>query len=284
MHQLTTFVQYPLDLVGIFAFALSGATLAVRMDFNLFGTALLAEVTGLGGGLFRDLVLGVTPIAFTDLRYALAPLVAAVLVFFSVTAQRHETVCEVLDAGALGLFSVTGTIKALDHGFGLLPAAALGVATAAGGGAFSSVLAREIPPVLRWDADLYALPAVAGAGGVAALHHGGALTGATATAAATFAFVLRVLAFHYHWRGPQSRVWRRKRAARPSAPEQPAMAQHTSAPLRYPSSPGPQPSSSSSHVRFPGPATHGQAPERGRKTSGHSETTLQLRLPRHTRR
>ena len=73
----------PLDLIGIFVFAISGALLAVRKNFDVFGIAVLAEVTALGGGLFRDLVIGaVPPAAFTDLGYFLTPLLAALLVFF----------------------------------------------------------------------------------------------------------------------------------------------------------------------------------------------------------
>ncbi|MGH3325959.1 MAG: trimeric intracellular cation channel family protein, partial [Streptomyces sp.] len=50
-------LQHWLDLVGIFVFAISGALLAVRKNLDVFGIAVLAEVTGLGGGLFRDVVI-----------------------------------------------------------------------------------------------------------------------------------------------------------------------------------------------------------------------------------
>ncbi|WP_329240159.1 TRIC cation channel family protein [Actinoallomurus sp. NBC_01490] len=62
-------VQYSMDLIGIFAFALSGAFLPVRKDFDVFRTVILAEVAGPGDGLFRDLVLGIRPVAFTDVGY-----------------------------------------------------------------------------------------------------------------------------------------------------------------------------------------------------------------------
>lgn len=68
----TPSVQHALDIVGIFVFAISGALLAVRKNFDVFGIAVLAEVTALGGGLFRDLIIGaVPPAAFTDLGYFL---------------------------------------------------------------------------------------------------------------------------------------------------------------------------------------------------------------------
>ncbi|WP_432584765.1 trimeric intracellular cation channel family protein [Streptomyces sp. HD1123-B1] len=262
MHQLTAAIHYPLDLAGIFAFALCGALLAVRKDFGLFGTVVLAEVTGLGGGLFRDTVLGVTPIAFTDLGYALAPVGAAAIVFFSLTAQRHPMVCEVLDAAALGLFSVTGTMKGLAHGFGPLPSVALGVATAVGGGTFSSVLAREIPPVLRWDQDLYALPAVTGAGGVGALHGMRMLTVPTAVWVGIAAFVIRLLALHFHWRAPRSLVWRsRQPTGFPSPP--------AAVPALQPTLPPHQNLEHTLRMRSSDVSPHA----RGR------EHTLQLRLP-----
>lgn len=208
MHQLNADVHYPLDLVGIFAFALSGCLLAIRKDFGIFGTVVLGEITGLGGGLFRDTVLGVPPVAFTDLGYALAPMVAAALAYTSHAAQRNPMVCEVLDAAAVALFSVTGTLKALHHGFAPLPSCALGIATAAAGGAVSSVLTREIPAVLRWDQDLAAAPAVAGAVGVTALHAAGMLSLTTALGTGIAAFALRLLTLRYHWRSPRSLMWR----------------------------------------------------------------------------
>ena len=59
----TPSVQHALDLAGIFVFAISGALLAVRKNFDVFGIAVLAEVTALGGGLFRDLVIGAVLVA-----------------------------------------------------------------------------------------------------------------------------------------------------------------------------------------------------------------------------
>lgn len=58
------------DLVGIFAFAISGALMAVRKDFDIVGLVILAVITALGGGVLRDLILGDTPpVAFTRWPY-----------------------------------------------------------------------------------------------------------------------------------------------------------------------------------------------------------------------
>lgn len=206
-------VQHAIDLIGIFVFAISGALLAVRKNFDVFGIAVLAEVTALGGGLFRDLVIGaVPPAAFTDLGYFLTPLLATVLVFFlHPEVQRIETAVNVFDAAGLGLFCVAGTVKAHEYGLNLPASAALGLATAVGGGVLRDVLANEVPSLLRWDRDLYAVPAMVGAVMVAVCIHLDMLNPITSTLAVVVAFVLRLLALRYHWRAP--RAWNRRSTA-----------------------------------------------------------------------
>ncbi|MFG2870132.1 trimeric intracellular cation channel family protein [Streptomyces sp. NPDC048338] len=214
LHELfNPSVQHALDLVGIFVFAISGALLAVRKNFDVFGIAVLAEVTALGGGLLRDLIIGAVPAAFADLGYFLMPLVAAALVFFlHPEVERTQTAVNVSDAAGLGLFCVTGTTKAYDYGLGLTSSAALGLATAVGGGVLRDVLANEVPSLLRWDRDLYAVPAMVGATMVAVCLRFDALNAFTSAAAVVTAFVLRLLAMRYHWRAP--RAWNRRSSAR----------------------------------------------------------------------
>lgn len=212
-------VQHSLDLAGIFVFAISGALLAVRKNFDVFGMAVLAEVTGLGGGLLRDLIIGaVPPAAFTDLGYFTTPLVATVLVFFlHPHVERIQGAVNVFDAAGLGLFCVTGTVKAHEYGLGLTASAALGLATAAGGGVLRDVLANEVPSLLRWDRDLYAVPAIVGAAMVVICIRFDELNGLTSGLAAVTAFVLRLLAMRFHWRAP--RAYNRRSTAAEEPPE-----------------------------------------------------------------
>lgn len=209
----TPSVQHALDIVGIFVFAISGALLAVRKNFDVFGIAVLAEVTALGGGLFRDVIIGaVPPAAFTDLGYFTTPLLAAGLVFFlHPQVERIQLGVNVFDAAGLGLFCVTGTVKAYDYGLGLTASAALGLATAVGGGVLRDVLANEVPSLLRWDRDLYAVPAIVGATMIVLCIRFEALNAFTSGCAALTAFVLRLMALRYHWRAP--RAYNRRSAA-----------------------------------------------------------------------
>jgi uncharacterized membrane protein YeiH len=202
-------VQQTLDLIGIFVFALSGGLLAVRKNLDIFGIAVLAEATALGGGLIRDLIIGAVPPAAVENRgYFTTPLAAALVVFFlHPEVARINNAVQTLDALGLGLFCVTGTAKAHEYHLDAIASVALGVITAAGGGVARDVLVSEVPSLLRWDRSLYAVPALVGSTLTAALiaaHH---LTAVTGTSAALVAFVVRMLALRYQWRAP--RAWHR---------------------------------------------------------------------------
>lgn len=195
-----------LDLAGIFVFAVSGGLAAVSKRLDVVGMVVLAEITALGGGILRDLVIGdVPPAAFTSLGYVLVPLAAAVLVFFwHPQVTRFLPTVQLFDAAGLGLFCATGTLKALEYGLSPLHSVLLGVVTAVGGGILRDMLSGQIPAVL-YDRQLYALPALLGATVVATgrafdLHGAGVTAGA-----AVLAFTLRVLAMRHGWRTPGPR-------------------------------------------------------------------------------
>ncbi|MEU1391866.1 MULTISPECIES: trimeric intracellular cation channel family protein [unclassified Nonomuraea] len=191
-----------LDLVGIFVFALTGALMGVRKRLDVVGMGVLAEMTALGGGLVRDLILNVRPAAFQSLGYVLVPVAATVIVFFwHPHVARVMPVILVLDAAGLGLFAAVGTEKALEYGLSPLHATILGVTTAVGGGVIRDVLAGEIPTLL-YDRQLYAVPALLGSAVMAGLSTAG-LHGWPATlAAALLAFGLRITAMRRNWRAP----------------------------------------------------------------------------------
>jgi uncharacterized membrane protein YeiH len=151
------------DLIGIFVFAVAGALAAVEKDLDIFGLVVVAGVSGIGGGLIRDVLLGITPpAAFRDSRYLITPAIAAVLVFY---LHRHvdrlRVVLMVLDAAGLALFTAAGVERALRIRLGPFAAIGIGVIAAVGGGVLRDILLREIPVVLRKE--IYAVAAVIGA-------------------------------------------------------------------------------------------------------------------------
>lgn len=195
-----------LDLLGVAVFAASGALAAVQARLDVFGVFVLAAVTGLGGGIVRDVLLGITPP--TTLRqwpYLLVPLAVAVTVFlWHPAVARLRRGVQLADALGLALFVTTGTIVALRAGAPAVTAGLIGVITGIGGGVLRDVLRGEVPMVLRRE--IYALAAVIGAAVVVAGDALGlpvlpvALTGAVLVAG------IRVLALWRRWNAPVPRA------------------------------------------------------------------------------
>ena len=52
---------FALEIIGTAAFAVSGVMVARERKMDLFGAILLGCATAVGGGVFRDLLLGITP-------------------------------------------------------------------------------------------------------------------------------------------------------------------------------------------------------------------------------
>src|SRR4051794_35790402 len=162
-----------LNLAGTFVFGLSGGLAAVRGKLDLFGVVVLSGVVGLAGGIIRDLLIGTPPATFRDWRYLAAAAAAGLFCFFARPAlERMQRSVLVFDAVGLGLFCVTGASKALDFGVGPVPAVLLGAITGIGGGMLRDVLLGDIPTVLRHD--LYAIPALLGAGVLVIAQESGA--------------------------------------------------------------------------------------------------------------
>lgn len=192
-----------LDLVGIFVFAISGGLVAVRKDLDMFGVLVLAGITGLGGGFARDVLIGAAPpAALADWRYLMVPTAAGLVAFwFHPGLGRREPLVNVFDAAGLGLFCVTGALKALAYGLGPVPAALMGLLTAIGGGVLRDLLAGRVPIVLRGE--LYATPALVGAGAAVVGVQAGLAPGTVAVPAAVACFGWRVLAMWRGWGAPR---------------------------------------------------------------------------------
>jgi uncharacterized membrane protein YeiH len=191
-----------LDLVGIFVFAVSGALVAARLEYDVFGVLVLATATGLGGGFLRDVLIGATPpAALADWRYLLVPIAAGLITFaFHSSLGRQGRLINVFDAFGLSLFCVTGALKAVEYGLGPVPAALLGMGSAIGGGVIRDILASRSPVVFR--SELYATPALIGST-IAVLGEGlDVPLGPVVTVAALSCLVLRLLAMWRDWHAP----------------------------------------------------------------------------------
>jgi uncharacterized membrane protein YeiH len=163
-HQGVTFDSFIfiLDIFGTFAFAVSGAFKAVKYELDVLGLCVLSLLTGIGGGIIRDVVIGrLPPAVFGNELYFLVCLAGALLVFFlAPKIAVHWNFVLIADAIGLGVFSGTGALVAIDAKLGILGIVLLGTMTATGGGMLRDILVAEIPMIIK--ADFYATAAIIG--------------------------------------------------------------------------------------------------------------------------
>ncbi|MXP22830.1 trimeric intracellular cation channel family protein [Gordonia sp. HNM0687] len=210
-------LQEILNDVGIAVFAASGALLGVRKDFDLWGIVTVGALTGVGGGILRDVMLGITPPSSIEnwLPIVIAAATSVVVFFFHPAFAQLRRSVLLFDAVGMGVFATSGAAIAVDHQVSAFAATLVGLLTAVGGGILRDVLANEIPLLLQ-PADLYAVPALLGAAVVAL---GGGQTSVPIwiwlVAGTIVATGLRVLGLIFGWRLPTAPagVRRRRREA-----------------------------------------------------------------------
>lgn len=188
--------------MGVAVFAASGASAGVAKRLDLFGVIFVGFVAALGGGIIRDLVIDVVPpLAFADWRYpAVAALVATATFWLHPQLARLRRTVLVLDAAGLGLFTVTGTLKALDAGVPAVGACLIGMLVGIGGGLGRDLLTGEIPVVLRRE--IYAVAALAGAVVVVALQRADTHHNVVLLVPAALIFGVRLVALLRRWSAP----------------------------------------------------------------------------------
>ncbi len=194
-----------LDLVGTFAFAISGGTLAVRKQFDLFGVLVLSFTAAVTGGIVRDVLIGATPpVALANWHYLAVSCVAGLATFYRGEAiERMRNPVQLFDAVGLGVFAVTGATKALEAGLAPGGAMLLGMVTGIGGGMARDILAMRVPVVLQ--SDLYAVAALAGAAVVVAGAQMDWPQPVLLVCGAVLVFFLRFMAVRHGWRLPTAR-------------------------------------------------------------------------------
>lgn len=190
------------DLLGTFAFAVSGALAAGQRRLDLFGALAVAYITACGGGIVRDLCIGaIPPAGLSDWRYLAVALLAALLTVGArkvIDRLKHPVV--LFDSIGLGFFAVVGADKALLLGHNVEVAVLAGTVTAVGGGVARDVLLNRVPVILQKE--IYAVAALVGAAiQVLGVHLGWEVT-VTPWFAALTCFAIRLLALRYAWSLP----------------------------------------------------------------------------------
>lgn len=196
-------IQYVLEIIGTFAFAISGAlTVKDREYGDWFAACFTAFLSSIGGGTMRDVLLGSYPLVWVkdiNLLYAIMAGVGATFLFYKYLIELRRTLF-LFDTFGIALFTIIGTEKALSLGVRAEIAAIMGVFTAVMGGVIRDVMTNEMPIVYRKE--VYATACFAGAVLYLTLDYFGAGRNFSFLAAAALIISIRVLAVKYRWNVP----------------------------------------------------------------------------------
>lgn len=196
-----------IDIAAVTLGAVLGGVEAVRSRFDLSGVLVLAIVTGLGGGILRDVLLARdTPVALASPWLLPTAIGAGLLIFlFAHTLLalhgRLTAAVIVVDAMFLGVFAAVGTAKGLSAGLPAASCVLLGVVTGIGGGLLRDVLLGRPPEALRPGA-LAATAAIIGCSLMVVLVRGLDLTAGVGVASIVVIAGLRILSIWRAWESP----------------------------------------------------------------------------------
>jgi uncharacterized membrane protein YeiH len=190
-------------IIGTIAFAISGAIVAMEEDYDILGVFILGLVTAFGGGVVRNLLIGIPVYTLWEQGLLLkTALIASLTVFFLPISwiQLWKRWVVLFDAIGLSAFAIQGALYATQMGHALSAVMVAAVLTGSGGGMIRDVLAGRKPLVLREE--IYAVWAllIGFIIGYGQIRIGDTLTLYTLFCAGV---LLRMLSVQFQWRLPR---------------------------------------------------------------------------------
>ena len=141
-----------LEYIGVFAFAVSGAIVAIEEDFDIFGIYIIAVITAMGGGVLRDMVTNVgVPVFFTS--YMTIPFIIAgtLLAVFLKGKLKYKNLFTFIDAIGLAAFFVSAAVKAIDNNYNFMLFIFAASITGVGGGVLRDIITNRKPQIFKHD-------------------------------------------------------------------------------------------------------------------------------------
>ncbi len=205
---MSAYISFILEIIGTVAFSVSGAMTGIRKGMDILGISILGLTTAVGGGVIRDLILGITP----NPIYAIVAIGTALIVctpwmqrLFSKRQNYYDLIMLWMDSVGLGIFTVVGieTAYSVSTDFSLFLMIFVGAVTGVGGGVLRDVMAQD-PPYI-FVKHFYASASLIGAV-ICSLMWEPFGQGVSIIAGVVIVLVLRLLAAKFRWSLPKPGV------------------------------------------------------------------------------
>lgn len=133
------------EIIGTIAFSISGALVAIENDMDIFGVIVLGLTTAVGGGIIRDIILGINPPSIVNNSlYIILAIIVAIIVFLPNVRnyiKKYDYLVIVMDSIGLAIFTVIGVESSLSYN-NLVLSLFTGVITGVGGGMLRDIFAK----------------------------------------------------------------------------------------------------------------------------------------------
>lgn len=194
---------YILDILGTFAFAISGALVASDQKLDLFGVIIIAFVTAVGGGMLRDVLINAHPINWIgDLNYLYTIFIAVIVTFlFKSKILPLSKTMFLFDTIGISVFTLLGLQKGLTYNLHPLIALIMGMISAVFGGVLRDVLTNKIP--LIFEKEIYASACLAGGLSFLILNHFDVLKDYNFIISASVIITIRLIAVKFNLELPK---------------------------------------------------------------------------------
>lgn len=198
-----------LEIIGTIAFAVSGALVGIERKMDILGITILGATTACGGGILRDVILGITPPAsFVDPTYISIAIITSLIIFVPRLRNKlmkrkilFDNVLLIMDSLGLGIFVVVGISVAAKTDYGLFLKCFVGVITGVGGGVLRDCMADTTPFIFHKH--FYASAAIIGAV-ITVLMWNQSNEIISMFVGTGIIFALRLSAAHYRWKLPRA--------------------------------------------------------------------------------
>jgi uncharacterized membrane protein YeiH len=205
--QLSPLLIQILDLFGTMAFAVTGAFKAIEHKVDIMGVVVLSIITGIAGGVIRDITLGrFPPAAIINPSYLIVTLASAIVIFFLYRHLKiHWNLFLKFDAVGLGVFTIIGATIAYNlFGLNILIMTFAGILTAVGGGIVRDVLVNEVPIVLVKE--IYASASFVGIITFFTILIMGINLNIATIPSIAIVILIRLVSVRYNWNLPRARM------------------------------------------------------------------------------
>jgi uncharacterized membrane protein YeiH len=199
-------IIYLIDILGTFAFAISGALVALDKKFDIFGVIIIAFVTAVGGGMLRDILINAHPINWiVDLNYLYTIFLAVIFTFLvkSKIAYLSKTMF-LFDTIGISVFTLLGLQKGLSYELHPLVAVIMGMISAVFGGVLRDVLTNRVP--LIFEKEIYASACLSGGVMYLILNHFMVEENINFIISALVVVIIRVVAVRFSLELPKIKV------------------------------------------------------------------------------